>query len=63
MLLGDEMTSGHTIKSGLLGMMFIQERVYHMLFGKRHYLKIISATDFVEIEVNRNKTSNSLNSL
>ena len=60
MLLGGEITSGHTIKGGLLGMMFIQD---YMLFGKRHHLKIISATNFVEIEVNRNKTSNSLNSL
>jgi len=57
------MASGHTIRSGLFGMMFIQERIYYMLFGKRYHLKIMLATDFVEMEVNRNKTSNSLNSL
>ena len=63
MLLRNEITSGYTIRSGLLRMMFIQEGIDHMLFGKRYHLKIMSATDFVEIEVNRDKTSNNLNSL
>ena len=63
MLFGGEITSSYVMKSGLLEMMFIQERNYCILLGKRHHLKIISATNFVEIEVNRDKTSNSLNFL
>ena len=60
MLFGGEIISSYMIKSGLLEMMFIQKRNYCILLGKRHYLKIISATNFAEMEVNRDKTRNSL---
>ena len=50
-LLGDKVTSSHMMRSGFSGVMFIQKRVYCILFRKRCYSKMMPFNDFVKIRL------------